>query len=173
MSLPPRHTLHPEIQSESPSSASAETIDASPEDSGSGGEEHASNLLSEQSVSPGNPLPAEEEWHSAADAEPSLQEAYGRVRALQGAHFRAWYRVQRAEAALEAAEREMQNQARAVELAWQTVLRIRAQQPTGLEPPGTIGLMEPGSPAAVAFWAAMARASRGSRGEDRQRSRRR
>ena len=124
MSLPPRHTLHPEIQSESPSSASAETIDSSPEDSGSGGEEHASNLLSEQSVSPGNPLPAEEEWHSAADAEPSLQEAYGRVRALQRAHFRAWYRVQRAEAALEAAEREMQNQARAVELAWQTVLRI-------------------------------------------------
>ena len=172
MSLPPRHTLHPEIQSESPSSASAETIDASPEDSGSGGEEHASNLLSEQSVSPGNPLPAEEEWHSAADAEPSLQEAYGRVRALQGAHFRAWYRVQRAEAALEAAEREMQNQARAVELAWQTVLRIRAQQPTGRERPGTRGVMEPGSPAAATFWAAMAMASRGSRGEDRQRSRR-
>ena len=172
MSLPPRHTLHPEIQSESPSSASAETIDASPEDSGSGGEEHASNLLSEQSVSPGNPLPAEEESDSAADAEPSLQEAYGRVRALQGAHFRAWYRVQRAEAALEAAEREMQNQARAVELAWQTVLRIRAQQPTGRERPGTRGVMEPGSPAAATFWAAMAMASRGSRGEDRQRSRR-
>ena len=172
MSLPPRHTLHPEMESESPSSASAETIDASPEDSGSGGEEHASNLLSEQSVSPGNPLPAEEEWHSAADAEPSLQEAYGRVRALQRAHFRAWYRVQRAEAALEAAEREMQNQARAVELAWQTVLRIRAQQPTGRERPGTRGVMEPGSPAAATFWAAMAMASRGSRGEDRQRSRR-
>ena len=172
MSPPPRHTLHQEIQSESPSSASAETIDSSPEDSGSGGEEHASNLLSEQSVSPGNPLPAEEESDSAADAEPSLQEAYGRVRALQGAHFRAWYRVQRAEAALEAAEREMQNQARAVELAWQTVLRIRAQQPTGRERPGTRGVMEPGSPAAATFWAAMAMASRGSRGEDRQRSRR-
>ena len=163
MSLPPRHTLHPEIQSESPSSASAETIDASPEDSGSGGEEHASNLLSEQSVSPGNPLPAEEEWHSAADAEPSLQEAYGRVRALQRAHFRAWYRVQRAEAALEAAEREMQNQARAVELAWQTVLRIRAQQPTGRERPGTRGVMEPGSPAAATFWAAMMRSRRFAR----------
>ena len=87
----------------------------------------------EPGIYPEDPSPADETGNTDANGSPDARAALARIRARERMHVLAWYRVQRAEVALDSAQHEGEAQAKALEEAEQALLERRAQGPAGAQ----------------------------------------